>query len=133
MTRFFVDSNVLLRVGQPDAGFLHESSLHFLEAHPGELYVGLVVYREVQYQITRFSGRYARIPAIKHWLYVGCTKLPDQEKVRQSKSCNWRTLLAVGETSRVTPETASMPRRPVSLRYRTSPPGMPDFWVSRIA
>lgn len=80
MTRFFVDSNVLLRVGQPEAGFLHEASLNFLEAHPGELCVGVVVYREVQYQITRFSGRYARIPAVKHWLYVGCTKLPDHEK-----------------------------------------------------
>ncbi len=42
--------------------------------------MGVVGYGKVQYQITRFSGRYPRIPAIKHWLYVGCTKLPDQEK-----------------------------------------------------
>jgi predicted nucleic acid-binding protein len=71
---YYIDSNVILRVGQPNHG-LHRDSLSFLSEHRRHLFVGPVVLDEVRFQITHCHWEYSRIGDIKHWLYVECQML----------------------------------------------------------
>lgn len=70
--KYFVDSNVLLRVGQPDIGWLYQQSVSFLKKHRGDLVIGPLVYEEVDYQLRRHHGQYQAIADVRHWLYRGC-------------------------------------------------------------
>jgi len=71
----FVDSNVLLAVGQPDRDFVYEVSLRFLEGFQGQLFIGPTVFSEVDFQLRQRHGSYQDIERVKHWLYRGCIGL----------------------------------------------------------
>jgi predicted nucleic acid-binding protein len=79
--RYFLDSNVFLRLGDPDTGFLSRASEDFLQAHEGELVVGSLVITEVMYQLRTFPGSFRRIKDIKRWLFQGCTELENDAVV----------------------------------------------------
>jgi len=74
-TGFYVDSNVLLRVGQPRLGWLYIESLSFLQRNSGHLVIGPVVIDEVDYQLRARHGEYQDIRAVRHWLYRECRML----------------------------------------------------------
>lgn len=71
----YIDSNVLLRVGQPPLGWLYTESLSYLQRHRGHLVIGPVVFDEVDYQLRARHGEYQDIRAVRHWLYRECRML----------------------------------------------------------
>lgn len=80
---YYIDSNVLLRIGQPGLGWLYVESLSFLQRNSGRLVIGPVVFDEVDYQLRARHGEYQDIRAVRHWLYRACRMLDLNDGDRQ--------------------------------------------------
>ena len=57
-SRYFIDANVLLSVGEPDREYLQKTSIDFLDHHRVSLVVSPLVDEEVRYQLDHYPEKY---------------------------------------------------------------------------